>query len=202
MTGRIIGWVSGGKAPVAARGRASRHADPDRFRKLDLRTDDGGRLVMTDARRLGRIRLQQEPAAEPPVSLLGRDPYLDGISGTWMRSTLARRSAPIKAVLLDQGVFAGVGNWIADEVLYQARIAPRRRACDLASAETGRLRSKLLAIVRHAVKVGADDGRFPKTWLFHYRWGKAKDAAVPGAGRIAFSTVGGRTSAYVPGVQK
>src|SRR5215471_17820454 len=45
------------------------------------------------------------------------------------------RGAPLKALLLDQGFAAGVGNWIADEVLYQARLDPRRRASSLSDAE-------------------------------------------------------------------
>ncbi len=224
MTGRIAGWTGScgrdlrvptgaavaGRSPlpqhegrrIITRGRAFRNADPVRFLKLDLRTDDGGRLVMTDARRLGRIRLRRDPAAEPPVSRLGPDPLVDGLTAAYVRDVLARRTPPIKAVLLDQSVFAGVGNWIADEVLYQARIAPARRARGLRPEEAERLRKKLLAVIGHAVKVGADDGRFPRSWLFHYRWGRGKAAAVPGAGRIAFRTIGGRTAVWVPVVQR
>src|SRR5918999_1613844 len=58
---------------------------------------------------------------------------------------LRERTAPVKAVLLDQSFAAGVGNWIADEVLYQAGIAPHRRAHTLSDDEARRLRARLRA---------------------------------------------------------
>ena len=115
---------------------------------------------------------------------------------------LARRHAPIKAVLLDQGTFAGVGNWIADEVLFQARIRPDRAASALTPSEVGRLRSRLLWIVRRAVAVGADSDRFPRGWLFHRRWGRDATARTARGERIVHHTIGGRTTAWVPARQR
>ena len=63
-------------------------------------------------------------ASEPPISLLGFDALLELPPPARFAGLLAERGAPIKALLLDQAFAAGVGNWIADEVLYQARIAP------------------------------------------------------------------------------
>ncbi len=96
-------------------------------------------------------------------------------SGNWPQ-LIGSRKAPIKAVLLDQSTFAGVGNWIADEVLYQAAIRPQRKASGLSKVEVGRLRSTLLRIIRRAVAVNADSDRFPRAWLFHRRWGRVKNA--------------------------
>ena len=90
------------------------------------------------------------------------------------------RSAVIKALLLDQTFAAGVGNWIADEVLYQARIDPRRRANALSAAEARRLRVKLKRIIETAVLVDADKSRFPRDWLFHQRWGRKRGATIRG----------------------
>lgn len=173
-------------------------AERPKFWKIELELDDGTRVALRDPRRLGRVRLRHDPATEPPISELGFDPVHDLPDLAFFRRELARRKAPVKAVLLDQSFSAGVGNWIADEVLYQARIDPRRRADTLRPAEIKRLREKLDAIVRHAVKVGSDDTKFPRTWLFHFRWGKPKDAK-DGKGRpIRFTQVGGRTTAWVP----
>jgi formamidopyrimidine-DNA glycosylase len=177
-------------------------AERPRFWKLEIRLDDGRRLALPDARRFGRIRLQHTPEDEPPLSLLGFDP-LEGLPpASELGRLLARRQAPIKAVLLDQTVFAGVGNWIADEVLYQARIRPDRKAASLSAAEVAALRTRMLAIVKRAVAVGADSERFPPSWLFHHRWGRNADARTALREKIVHQTIGGRTTAWVPGRQR
>ncbi len=173
-----------------------------RFWKLELILNDGTHLAYRDPRRLGRIRLRDDPATEPPVSLLGFDPMLEWPGSKVFSAGILSRKAPIKAVLLDQSFCAGIGNWIADETLYQSRVAPARPACSLTAAEIKRLQATLRTILDHAISVGSDDRKFPPTWLFHYRWGKTK-SACDGHGRpIAFCTVGGRTSAWVPGYQR
>ncbi len=173
-----------------------------RFWKVEIAAEDGTRLAMTDPRRLGRIRLQEHPEAEHPLASLGFD-VLEGLPpARVLAGLLARRAGPVKSVLLDQALFAGVGNWIADEALYQAAIDPRRRAASLAPPEVARLRARLHAIVRHAVAVGADDGRFPRTWLFHHRWGREAGARTARGERIVHLTIGGRTTAFVPSRQR
>ena len=138
---------------------------------------------------------------EPPIANLGFDPLLDPPSPAEFEGRLRARHAVVKGVLLDQSFAAGVGNWIADEILYQAGIDPRKRANELSLPEVRRVRKKLQDIISFAINVGADDEKFPGTWLFHYRWGKK--AAKDGRGkRIEFITVGGRTTAWVPGAIK
>jgi len=66
--------------------------------------------------RLGRIRVRTDPATEEPIRSLGYDPILDDIDNDAFNTMVLKRKVPIKALLLDQTVFAGVGNWIADEV--------------------------------------------------------------------------------------
>jgi formamidopyrimidine-DNA glycosylase len=177
-------------------------ADRPRFWKLEVVLDDGTRIAMPNARRLGRIRLIEDPPREPPICHLGFDPLLNLPAADEFSRLLAARRAPIKAVLLDQSFAAGVGNWIADEVLYQARIDPRRRACDLPPACRVALRAKLRQVIRRAVAVDADNRRFPRTWLFHVRWGKKKDARTVAGQKIRHITVAGRTTAYVPSRQR
>jgi formamidopyrimidine-DNA glycosylase len=175
---------------------------PPRFTKLHLTLDDGGELVFADARRLGRVRLRRDPRAEPPVSLLGFDALLDLPPLARFRDLLGERSAPIKAVLLDQTFSAGVGNWIADEVLYQARISPRRRANSLTPDEARRLRGALRMVIGTAIRAGANTDRFPKLWLFHVRWERSAGVVTPRGERIRRETIGGRTAAWVPSVQR
>jgi formamidopyrimidine-DNA glycosylase len=175
---------------------------PPRFAKLRLGFDDGGELVFADARRLGRVRLRHDPASEPPISLLGFDALRGIPSPRAFAELVGGRAAPIKAVLLDQSVAAGVGNWIADEVLYQARVDPRRRASSLSEAELRRVRDRIRSVVALAVRYDSDSDRFPRRWLFHDRWGKKALAMTSRGERIRYATVGGRTTAWVPSVQR
>lgn len=173
---------------------------PPRFTKLHLRFDDGTELAYIDPRRFGRLRLRREPRSEAPVSKLGPDPLLSPPDSQTLAARLGRRSGPIKAVLLDQRLFAGVGNWIADEVLYGARIDPRRPARELSPAEVRRLASTLRRVLTKAVAVDADKRRFPRAWLFHRRWNKGMKTpqkTVDGLA-IEYVEVGGRTTAWVP----
>ncbi len=174
---------------------------PPRFTKIRLVLDDGGELSMTNKRRLGRIRLRHDPPGEAPISRLGFDPLLDLPSPEGFLDLVVKRSTPVKALLLDQGFAAGVGNWIADEVLYQARLDPARRAAELTSAEIQRLRRKLKHVVETAVRVDADKSRFPRNWLFHRRWKRDPTATTLGGDRIEHVTIGGRTTAWVPTIQ-
>lgn len=192
---RAVRLVSSGQRDPGA-------AWPPRFTKLRLTFDDGGELAMSDGRRLGRIRLRQDPRAEPPISRLGFDALLAVPPPARFFALLTERAAPVKALLLDQSFAAGVGNWIADEVLYQARIAPRRRAPSLSREEARRLRTALGSVITTAVAVGADSDRFPRAWLFHDRWGRDANATTARGEKICHDTIGGRTTAWVPAVQR
>ncbi len=174
---------------------------PPRFTKIHLFFDDGGELVMTNARRLGRILLRKDPLNESPLNKLGFDPMLNPPTTRSFEKMLQRRSAIIKSLLLDQSFSAGVGNWIADEVLYQAGIDPRRRAHSLSHEEVRRLHRALKSVIRIAVRANADSTCYPRHWLFHERWGKREDAATARGERIAHTIVAGRTTAWVPTVQ-
>ena len=200
MTGDILarGWTP---PRLNSTPRVETKAWPPRFTKIHLVIDTGAELAMTNKRRLGRIRLRDDPARELPIARLGFDPLLDLPSPQRFVGVLGNRSAVIKALLLDQTFAAGVGNWIADEVLYQARIDPRRRVNALSAAEARRLRSKLKQIIETAVLVDADKSFFPRDWLFHQRWGRKRGATIRGK-PIEFLTVGGRTTAWVPTVQR
>ncbi len=91
-----------------------------RWSRFALTFADGGRLLLVDPRRLGRVRL------DPPVDRLGPDAAT--ITPAQFRAALPRSVAPVKARLLDQEVIAGIGNLLADEILWLARINPGRRA--------------------------------------------------------------------------
>ncbi|KAI0638976.1 AtMMH-1 [Trametes polyzona] len=188
---------------------------PPRFMKFILHLKDtsspdseGTQVAFLDARRLGRVRLVASPLTEPPISTLGFDPLLGMPDLDDFRQNVRKRSCPIKALLLDQTFSAGVGNWVADEILYHARVHPEERCNVLTDEQLDALYKQTAEVCRVAVSVNADDSKFPEDWLFKHRWGKGKKEKhtlkLPDGrpATIKWITVGGRTSAYVAELQK
>ena len=171
---------------------------PPRFAKIRLYFDDGGELVMTDARRFARIRLRRSPRHEPPISELGFDPLLDMISQPQFTAALATRRITLKSALLNQRFIAGLGNWMADEIAYQARVDPRTHCSDLTDAECKNIWQAIGEVVRVAVTHNAEDTLYPAEWLFHRRWNLGRGVTPVAGERVEFMTVGGRTTAWVP----
>jgi formamidopyrimidine-DNA glycosylase len=173
---------------------------PPRFTKVHLFLDDGTELVLTDARRLGRAIVRADPRGEPPIAVLGFDPLAAMPSLAEFRRRLARRRGTLKGLMLDQTFAAGVGNWMADEVLYQAALAPQRNVESLGDGEIRRLRSRLAHVVGIAVEKDAVAEHYPRSWLFHHRWEKGTRTAR--GERIEHTTIAGRTTAWVPTRQR
>lgn len=172
------------------------------FCRLLVVCDQGFEMAFIDPRRFGRMWLADEPLEHPRLKKLGFDPLLDFPSAKELAPRLKKRKKAIKAVLLDQSLFAGVGNWLADEILFNARMSPHHLASELSPAQVRTLHKSILAVVRKAVAVQADYERFPKSWLFHERWGKKKSAKTSHGHKIIHEEIGGRTTAWVPGWQK
>jgi len=173
-----------------------------KFLKLRLKADDGREVVMTDGRRLARLWAGESADTDLKLLALGPDCWTNLPPAEDLFETLRKRKAPMKAILLDQKVFCGVGNWIADEVLYHAGIAPKRLGSSLSLEEVQILREKLWWILDLAVNVGADKEQFPEDWLFHSRWGGAKGEEFFLGEQLIREPVGGRTTAWVPSRQK
>ena len=151
-----------------------------RFSRFALQFADGGALILVDPRRLGRVRL------DPRISGLGPD--AQEITGGEFRALLARSAAPTKARLLDQNAVAGIGNLLADQALWLARISPRRPAHDLSRSEADRL----FRGVRKAVTDAIGGGGVHTLSVIPYRKAGAecpRDGAPMNRG-----TVGGRTT--------
>jgi len=159
----------------------------------------GRALVFRDPRQFGRLLFHHgdmEPewwSSQPPAVTS------DAFTFERMRAFLQRHArAPIKAVLLLQQGFPGVGNWMADEILWRAKIHPRRRAGRLAEKEAKSLWRSIRFVCQGALKTVAKDySEPPPSWLFRHRWEKGgrcpRDGAVLGRG-----TVGGRTTVWCP----
>ena len=118
-----------------------------------LELDDGSRLVYRDVRRFGTWLVLEDADLEPYLaSKNGPEPLGSRFTAAWLHSQLARRRAPLKAVLLDQRVVAGLGNIYADEALWRARVNPLRPASDLADDEVVRLTRAIRAVLRTGIE--------------------------------------------------
>ncbi len=121
------------------------------WNRFSLDFSDGGRLVLFDKRRLARVRL------EPDLSGLGTDAehvtkanFSMALHG--LRTAGSR--VPVKARLLDQSVVAGIGNLLADEVLWQAAVDPRRPTDELTTAQIDRIHAALRRAISAATRKG------------------------------------------------
>jgi formamidopyrimidine-DNA glycosylase len=128
-----------------------------------------------------------------------------------LASFLHRRGrAPVKAVLLMQERFPGVGNWMADEILWRAAIHPARPAGSLTADETRTLWRECRRVCRQALDAIAGRGKalpldlnvnIPRTWLFKHRWRKGGKDPLTGT-PLAHAKIGGRTTCWSPARQK
>lgn len=140
---------------------ARRDERPERFVHATFQLDDGRRLDLNDPRKWASLWLVD--SAEQIVGDLGPDALDARFTKAEFAQRLVRRSAPIKAVLLDQGVLAGVGNIYADEALFRAGIRPTRSASRISPARLRLLHMAVLDSLAHAIEfIGdhpLDDGR-------------------------------------------
>jgi formamidopyrimidine-DNA glycosylase len=154
--------------------------EPRLWDRFVLEFADGGRMALRDKRRLGRAVL------EPDFSHVGPD--AGEVSRKDLHARVGRGTAPLKAKLLDQGAIAGVGNLLADEVLWRARLSPRLRAGELTDEQLDTLHKELRAAIKAAIRLG---GAHTGDLIPHReREGACPRCATP----LDRATIGGRTT--------
>ena len=167
-------------------GRISVDEEPaqNRWDRFVLDFADGGRLALRDKRRLGRAVI------EPDFSHVGPDAA--EVSRDMFRAHVGRGSIALKAKLLDQSAIAGVGNLLADETLWRARLSPRRVAGELSADELDHLRRQLRAATRDAIREGGvHTGRFVQA--------RGRGGTCPRDGaELERAAIGGRTTYWCP----
>ena len=129
-------------------------------------------LVFSDARQFGRVRFHHGVNAPAWWETGAPEIVSRAFTQAKMREFLTRHGrAPIKAVLLLQSGFPGIGNWMADEILWRARIAPDRQGSKLSVEEFGALWRSTRFVSRVSLRtLGHDNSDPPKGWLLHERW--------------------------------
>lgn len=159
-------------------------------------------LVFNDARQFGRVLIYEGKESPPWWTGIGPAVTSGQFTVATMEEFLVRHGRlPIKSALLLQKGFPGIGNWMADEILWRARIAPKRSA-NLSRGEVRTLWKEVRFVARVALeKIGPDFGDPPKSWLFHERWGPKGDCPKHEA-PLRREAIGGRTTAWCPKCQK
>lgn len=167
-------------------------------------------LVYSDYRQFGRVTLCEtvdDPWADLPPQVLDRHFTLAHLK----RLTTRRAGTTVKALLLDQGTFPGVGNWMADEICWRLPCHPTTAIGHLDLALLRRVsRQVCRGALRHvadknAPREGADGfspGNYveqvpPRAWLFQHRW-KPGGACPRCRSPLARTTVASRTTAFCP----
>ena len=160
-------------------------------------------LVYRDSRQFGRVRFhhgRNEPdwwnTSVPEIVA----PEFDR---NFVDEFLARHGrAPIKAVLLLQSGFSGIGNWMADEILWRAKILPSHPAGKLKERERAAVLRETKFVTRRSLEtLGRDYSDPPRSWLIHQRWKKGGTCPRHGT-LLRRATIGGRTTAWCPRCQK
>ncbi|HEX7363901.1 MAG TPA: DNA-formamidopyrimidine glycosylase [Dehalococcoidia bacterium] len=122
---------------------------PDGYARVIFHLNDGRRLVFTDRRRLGAMWLLKDEQAV--TGKLGPEPLDKEFTVETLAERLHKRQAPIKAVILDQGFIAGIGNMYADEALFAAKIHPLRKANSLSPQEIQNLHKGIVDVLESAI---------------------------------------------------
>jgi formamidopyrimidine-DNA glycosylase len=189
--------------------------DPAEIGKHDhvvIMTDEGRRLALNDHRRFGSLDLVRTDAlaAYPPFVRMGPEPLNDAFDGASLKAALARRVAPIKAMLLDQRIVAGLGNIYVCDALNLARIAPGREAGRIGRERLDRLADAVKVVLVKAIAAGGSTlrdyvqpngelGYFSSDWRVYGREGKS----CPNCGAAVRRRVdSGRSTFYCPACQR
>lgn len=187
--------------------------DPDELLAHDhllIETGEGRRLALNDPRRFGSVDLVATDAALGwgPLAALGPEPT--ALDADHLHAAFRGRSAPVKALLLDQRIVAGLGNIYACEALFRAGIDPRRAAGKLSKARVAKLVDAIGEVVAEAIAAGGSTlrdyarpdgelGYFSKRFSVYDREGKP----CPGCGGTVRRIVqGGRSTFYCPMCQR
>jgi formamidopyrimidine-DNA glycosylase len=178
---------------------------------LVLHLDGGRRLFLRDQTGFTRARLLDPEELKARLSPLGPEPLEEGFAVEYLRETLGSRRAQIKPLILDQKVVSGVGNIYADEILFDARLHPRRKANTLSDAEWRVLyeaiRKNLAAGVEHrgtTVRLYRDVLNRPGEHQNYLRVFEKHGERCPEGceGEVVQEKVSGRPTHLCPGCQR
>jgi formamidopyrimidine-DNA glycosylase len=189
--------------------------DPEEIGKHDhlvIETDEGRSLSLCDPRRFGSLDLvpTADLASFAAFAALGPEPLGEELTPAFLADRLAGRIAPIKLLLLDQRIVAGLGNIYVCEALNMARINPRKPGGAVARAALGRLVEAIHAVLESAIEAGGStlrDYARPDGQLGYFSkqfrvYGREGEKCPYDGGIIQRQIDGGRSTFWCPKCQK
>jgi formamidopyrimidine-DNA glycosylase len=184
--------------------------EPETALMLVLDLDGDRRLFLRDETGFTRARLLDTDELEERLSPLGPEPFDEEFDAGFLQRAIGSRRAQIKPLLLDQKVVSGIGNIYADEILYDARLHPRRKANTLSEddweALYSAIRSNLVAGVEHrgtTVRLYKDVLDRPGEHQNYLRVFEKQGQPCPGCeGEVVREKVSGRPSHFCPACQR
>lgn len=170
-----------------------------RFTRFAIIFEDGTRLAFRDSRKFGVVEIVDDPETYRSNNSIGQD--LLKLKKQDFVKSLRGRQTPVKSALLSQRHFAGIGNWIADEMLFECGIHPETQPDKLSDEQLGCLYDSAVKIVKEAIDKDTHYGDFPAHFFVNYRKKGARHPNHPNS-PVEKLKVGGRGSFIVPEKQK
>jgi formamidopyrimidine-DNA glycosylase len=175
--------------------------------------EDDRRLVFSDMRQFGRMRLlpASKLSALPQIETLAPEPFADTFSLDYFRETLSKSRRSLKQLLLDQTKILGLGNIYASEALFLARISPLKSADGLSKARAVRLHQAIRDILDEAIAAGStlridltdgDSSYIGTSERFWRVYERAGEPCVNCGKKIRRVVQGGRSTYYCPKCQR
>lgn len=123
--------------------------------------DNGARVTFNDPRRFGAMDLIKTTELDHHalIKVLGPEPFSNAFNEIYLGQKIGAKKSPIKSVLLDQSIVAGLGNIYVCEVLFKTRIAPQRLAKDLSQNEIANLIPAIRQVLTDAIQAGGSSLR-------------------------------------------
>lgn len=173
--------------------------DAPRFTKVLFGLSDGFFVAFRCPRILGRVGLADDLEAFRKKKKLGQDALKMTLPD--FQARLSGRKGLIKPLLMNQRTVAGLGNWIVDEMLYQAQVHPETPTNQLAEDKVAVIYEKMQYILDTAIRHEARYEDFPSDFLVTYRWLDRENHPLQKKA-IERIVVGGRSTYYCPDEQR
>ncbi len=215
MTGQLFSSRATSPRLLSSTARASLTPEaqqvfrPDQHTHLCFRfTDRGPELLFRDIRKFGKVLWLRPGQADKRLDKLGPDALL--VTASELHTAAKKRSAPVKSLLLDQGVLAGVGNIYADEALFLAGVRPTRAARRVRGAEWERIATFVRQVLQRSIETGGSsisdylrpdgsDGGYQDERHVYGREGEPCKRCGAAIERVVIAT---RSSCYCPRCQR